>query len=218
MVYLFNCKLTTRVVYFLVFTSFTLNSIPHLHSQEYYCGFNDAWTLMKIKNLVEELKSNKKNPNGMINTFVDILQEGKNVYGIRFDLDGALNQIIGQIEAQNVQVPRQQFATIRNRIQKRMKDVKCQLGYIDVIKDIQDANFDDFEQLWDCKKDDENPNKVDQDNIPAELIWGVCVSLTGIFLMALPIPICKQWGGGLLTIGVTSCASVICKEIDDKKE
>ena len=218
MVYLFNNVLATRIVYFLVFTSFTLNSVPHLHSNEYYCGFNDAWTLMKIKNLVEELKSNKKNAGGMINTFVDILQEGKNTYGIRFDLDGALNQIIRQIESQSVEVPKQHFASIRNRIQKRMKDVKCQLDYIDVIKDIHDVNLNDYDDLFYCKKDNDNPNKIDQDNIPTELVWGVCVSLTGIFLLALPIPICKQWGGSLLAIGVSSCATSICKEIDDKKK
>ncbi len=216
MVYLFNGGLATRLIYFLVFTSFTLNSVPHLHSEEYYCA-NDAWTLLKIKNLVEELKSNKKNPNGMINTLVDILNEGKNSYGLRLDLDGALNQLIRQIEAQNIPVPRQHFATIRNRIQNRMKVIKYQLDYIDVIKDIQDANLDDYDQ-WDCKKDKDDPDQIDQDNIPAELVWGVCVTLTGIFLMALPIPVCKQWGGTLVALGAGSCANAICKEIDDNKK
>lgn len=217
MFHLFNHNFTHKFIYSFVFASFTLNSVPHIYAEEYYSGVNDAWVIMKIATLVENLKSNKKNPNRMINTLVDILSEGKNAYGIRFDLDAAMNQIANQIKSQNLPVPMHRFGNIRDRIQKRMKDVKCQLDYIDVIKDIEGIDFNDNDRLWNFANDNNSQN-IDPDKIPAELVWGVCVSLTGIFLMALPIPVCKTWGATLLALGVGSCANVICKEIDDKDE
>lgn len=207
-----------RIVYLLIFTTFTLNSVPRLHSNEFYCGFDDAWVLMKITKLVEELKSNKTNSNGVINTFVDILNEGKNAYGIRFDLDAGLNQIMRQIESQNIPVPKEHFATIRDRIQKRMRDVKCELDYLDAFKDMDGFDLNDFYLYKRPPENYKNPNRVEQDDLPPNLVWGVCLSLTGIFLIALPIPVCKQWGAGLLLAGTSACGDAICKEIADKKK
>ncbi len=218
MFYLFNSNFTHKLIYSTVFITFAVNSVPQIYADEYYSGVNDVWIIMKITNLVEDLKANKKNPNRMINTLVDILNEGKNAYGIRFDLDAAMNQIISQIKAQNLPVPVHRLGNIRDRIQKRMKEVKCQLDYIDVIKDIEGIDFNDSEYLGTIYNCENNSHNIDPDKIPAELVWGVCVSLTGIFLMALPIPVCKTWGATLLALGVGSCANVICKEIDDKDE
>ncbi len=218
MVYLFNSLSTNRLVYCLVFTTFTLNSVSQLHSNEHYFGFDDAWVLMKITNLVENLKSNKTNSNGMINTFVDILNEGKNAYGLRFDLDGSLNQVMKQIESQNIPIPKERFSTIRDRIQRRMRYVKCELDYLDTMKDIEGFDLNDLALYRRPPENEKNPNRVDQDDLPPNLVWGVCISLTGIALMAIPIPACRQWGGTLFITGTTICGDAICKEIVDKKK
>ncbi len=217
MVYIFNSLFITRVVFSIILTSFTLNSVPQLHSNEPYCGFNDAWVLMKITKLVDNLKSNKTNTNKMIDTFVDILLEGKNAYGLRLDLDGAMNHIVNQLQAQKTPIPKEHFAKIKDRIRGRMKVVKCQLEHIDAFKDVVDANFDDFQVLWDGIEFNTG-DKPKQEDLPPQLVWGVCVSLTGIFLVALPIPVCKQWGAGLILMGVQQCSDAICKEIDEKKK
>ena len=53
---------------------------------------------------------------------------------------------------------------------------------------------------------DKDKDKDDKEEIvlPSLLVYGVTISLCGLFLMCIPIPACKEWGGKMVVAGVTA--------------
>lgn len=230
MVRIISRNLFNRVLYSTLLLSTPITSFQYANAQDYVFGFEDAFTIAKITKLAHSLVDNKHNTNKMIETIVDIKIEIERACNVRIDLNYYMNQVCAQVKAQVPEVPMDKMNIIRQRINDRIRRVNCNLEYIDDVKYLEgyEINDDDFDMFYLGQRppnrppNNNNMNSDDdgkgQDEIPASLIYGVTVSLCGMFLMILPFPPCKELGKKVIVVGLSATANSICKEIDDRKK
>lgn len=75
-----------------------------------------------------------------------------------------------------------------------------------------------FMEKASTNKDKDKENDKEEVVLPALLVYGVSVTLVGLFLIVLPIPACKDWGGKLVLAGVTACANSISSRVDENNK
>lgn len=64
-------------------------------------------------------------------------------------------------------------------------------------------------------KEDEDDDK-EEVYIPAQLVFGVTLTLCGLFLMIVPFPACKPWGEKMIASGVVVCGNCISGKVDNE--
>jgi len=83
---------------------------------------------------------------------------------------------------------------------------------------VENYQFNDADELMLYKAKHEKDDGKEEAEVPALLVYGVTMALCGMFLMTLPIPACKDWGGKMVVAGITACANSLCNKTDENKK
>lgn len=194
-------------------------------------NLNDAAFFIRLEKVVERLlKSDGKAIDKIIDCFVDVKAEIETYYNTKLDIDKYMKDVEKEISKQGVKTPKKELDLIKKKIKAREKKNNKHARYVAAVIDLegyQMNQFDEENMFIDnhlCAKASKHHDKEDEEKeevvLPALLVYGVSVTLVGLFLFVIPIPACKDWGGKLMLAGVTACANSLSGRIDEnnKKE
>ena len=216
-----------RICLPIILASYTLSTLPleaNLNSKD--VTFNDAVFLLRVEKLVEKLiKSKDKNKDvpTMIGYLVDIKNEIELSYNLKFDLKYYMSQVENELSAIGIKAPKKEFEYIKKLIKKKEKKTKNHIQYIADRMYLEDYEINAFEEenMFTAKsgKDKDDKEKEEEEiEIPPMLVYGVTMTLCGLFLAVLPIPACKEWGKKMIFGGISACATTICSRIEEDRK
>lgn len=224
MVNLFRSHHINRALLSLVLTSFTVTYSTPLPAQQFNWNWNEAAFLVRIEKLVEKLvKSEKKGIDNMIACLVDIKDEIETSYNVKINLDTYMDQVAKEINKAGHKTPKKELDYIKKKLKGKDKKTKHHAMYVGQYMDVEGYQFNvEDEQMLYMAKHGHDKDDKDQDEkkveVPALLVYGVTCALCGMFLMILPIPVCKDWGSRMVVAGVTACANSLCSKADENKK
>jgi len=187
---------------------------------------NEVAFILRMKNLVDKLvKSKDKGNVKVIENLIKIKHEIEYSRGIKIDLGKSLENVEQKVRKAGQKMPKDDFLKIKTMLYKEDKRKKKQMKYIAATMYLEDYEFNkqDLKLMFpEAKKhkDDKKDDKKDEEEVkmPALLVWGVSLTLCGVFLFVLPIPPVKKLGQKMIETGVATCAGVICEYIDNGKK
>ncbi|CRX39588.1 hypothetical protein [Estrella lausannensis] len=224
MVNLFNRNCFNRLIFCSVFTSFTLtSSTPNYIAPVRLETFSEAAFMFRLERLVNKLTESKgKSCDKIIGYLVDVKREIESSYGLRFDLDRCMGEIENEIKKGGQKPPKKELDVIKSKIKKQDKKHKKHAEYLASTMYIENYEFNKADEelmLFDTRMGKDSDQRDEDDvELPSLLVYGVTVTLCGFFLMCLPIPVCKDWGGRMVVAGVTACANSISTKVDEDKK
>jgi hypothetical protein len=201
------------------------NAIPG-QANQFQVGINEVAFMYRLEKLVEKLIKLDKSSNKekMYDLIIDIKSEIETSCGLSFNLSKCIDEIERLIKNSGVKPPKELFVSIRKSLKNKEKKSNHHAHYLAATMHMQNYQFDEHDEqmLYTAKhgheKDDDEEKKQEVD-VPAQLVFGVTLALCGLFLMVIPIPACKPWGERLVQSGVLICGNCICgKSEDDKKK
>ena len=196
-------------LHLILLLSFTLTSIPIQADPSIRNGVNEILFWIKMEKLIVDfVKSEKKSTETIICQFVDIKKEIEFAYNVKFDLENYLCNIAKELIKKGIKVPHREFDHILNLIRTREEGLKRKnTHYVDHAKKKKD------------KDKPSEPKKPEEEIIiPTLLVYGVTMALCGFFMMCLPVPACKDWGGKMVVAGITACANSLSTKNDENKK
>lgn len=225
---IFNRHYINRALLPIVLSTFTMTYALPLPAQQFDFGFNEVAFMIRLEKVVERLvKSDKKGTESILDSFIDVKQEIESSYNTKLDIDYYMNQVGNELKKQGQKVPKKDFESIKKMIKKKEKKAKNHARYLADTMYLEGYQMNEFDEdimitAHRASKHDKPNQEEDKEEvvIPALLVYGVTVALCGMFLMVLPIPACKDWGGRMVVAGVTACANSLCTRTDEnnKKE
>jgi hypothetical protein len=160
----------------------------------------------------------------MYGAIIDLKNEIETSCGIKVDISKHMDNLEKQLKNSGVKPPKKEFDAIRKTIQKKEKKHNKHVKYLASIMYLNDyeINASDEELMFPeplmakqgKDKDDKDDDK-DEVNVPAQLVFGVTLTLCGLFLMVVPFPACKPWGEKMIASGVVICGNCISGKIDN---
>jgi hypothetical protein len=227
----FRCRhYLNRALLSAVLTSFSITYAVPVQAQQFNFGFNEVAFLYRLEKQIEKLmKSEGKGIDKIIEYFVGIKKEIETSYNTKFNIDSYMDQLVRDLNKQGVKTNKKQIDAIKKKIKgeekkankhaKYLANTMYLEGYEMNALDEQMMFGDDMMLVAKHSKGKDKDDKDDKEEIviPSLLVYGVTISLCGLFLMCLPIPACKDWGSKMVVAGVTACANSLCSENDKKK-
>ncbi len=208
MLRIYNYCYINRTLSALLLLCFTLTSLPLRAEPTIRNGINEILFWIRMEAVIREfVKSEKKSTESIITQFVEIKREIEHAYYIKFDIDNYLNQIARELSKRGIKNPCKEFSHISDMIHKREEKIRKQNTY----------HVGNYKKKDKEKKD---PKEEEEFVVPTLLVYGVTLALCGFFMMCIPIPTCKDWGGKMVVAGVTACANSLSvkKDENDKKD
>lgn len=225
MVNIFNRNYFNRFVLTTILSSVTCSYTLNLPADAHQMVVNEVASMVRLERLVEKLINSKDKGNDKsIGYLVDIKNEIETSYNIQFNLDKCLDNAAKEINKSGYRITKEELGSIRKKIKKEDKKKRDHARYIGNTMYLEGYEFNELdEQLYIAGKQDgnEKSNKDDKDEeveLPALLVYGVTVTLCGVFLMFIPVPTCKEWGSRMVVAGVTACANSISSRTDENKK
>lgn len=218
-----------RVLLSTVLCAFTMTYTIPIQAVQFNLNTNQVVFMVKMEKLVEKLmKSEGKSIDKMIEHLVDIKTEIETSCNVKIDVDNFMDQVSGELKKKGQKAPKKQFESIKKKIKSRDKKNKDHARYIEDVMYIEGYEMNSLdEQIMSDNYFYENEAKHDKDgdkddkeeiDIPPLLVYGVTISLCGLFLMCIPIPACRDWGSKMIVAGITACANSICAEKGKEKD
>ena len=207
---IFNRRSFNSTLYSILLLCFTLTSLPVRAEPTIRNGINEILFWIRMEAVIREfVKSENKSTESIITQFVEIKREFEYAYNIKFDIENYLNQIARELSKRGIKSPCREFSYIHDLIQKREEKARKQAQH----------RVGEYKKK-DKDKPKKDPKEEDEVIIPTLLVYGVTLALCGFFMMCLPIPVCKDWGGKMVVAGVTACANSLStrKDENDKKD
>lgn len=225
MVYFVRRHHINRALLSLVLTSFTVTYSTPLPAQQWNFNWNEAAFMVRLEKLVEKLvKSEKKGIDSMIGCLVEIKNEIETSYNVKLNIDSYIDQVGKEINKAGHKTPKKELDYIKKKIKGGDKKTKHHAVYMAEFMNVEGYEFNAFDEqnLYMAKHGHDKDEKKDEDEkkveVPALLVYGVTCALCGMFLMILPIPVCKDWGSRMVVAGVTACANSLCSKADENKK
>lgn len=225
MVNIFRNHTLHRVFLPIVLSTFTLTYAVPLPAQQFNIGFNEVAFMVRLEKLVEKLVNSKdKSIDSIAGYLIDIKQEIETSYNLKLDLNQYVDNVQKEVQKQGVKTDKKQFEKIKSLLKKKDKKAKNHARYLADTMYLEGYQMNEFDEeimfpIHKASKHDKHDKDDDKDKeeivVPALLVYGVTVALCGMFLMILPIPACKDWGGRMVVAGVTACANSICSKTDE---
>lgn len=218
-----------RFVISTVLSTFTLTyAVPvHAAPPQLGAGFNEVAFLYRVEKLVEKIWKLEKSENKdkMYDTIIELKREIETSCGIKVDIDKHMDNLEKQLKNRGIKPPKKEFDAMRKAIKKKEKKHHKHAKYLALVMhmDGYEINAHDEELMFPeplrakyGKDKDEDKEEV---YVPAQLVFGVTLTLCGLFLMVIPIPACKPWGERMIASGVVICGNCISGKMDnDHKE
>ena len=193
---IFNRHYINRALLSTVLSSFTLTySLPLPANQfEFNIGFNEVAFMIRLEKVVEKLvKSESKGIDKIIECFVDVKEEIESSYGVRLNIDDYFHDVSKELNRKGVKTPKKEFDVIKKKIKAREKKKKSHWNMMANVMYQDDYQFTELDDHFclKAKHSHDKDDKKDDDKeivVPALLVYGVTLSLCGMFLMIIPIP------------------------------
>lgn len=210
----------------IVLSTFTLTyAIPVQAVPQFDIGLNEVAFLYRIEKLVEKIWKLEKSENKdkMYDAIIDLKGEIETSCGVKVDLEKHMNNVEKELKNRGHKVPKKQFDSIRKTIKKKEKKHDKHGRYLASVMylDGYETNQADEELMFPQHvakhghdKDDKEEDK-EEVYIPAQLVFGVTLTLCGLFLMVIPIPACKPWGEKMIASGFVICGNAISGKMDN---
>lgn len=227
---LFPRHYINRALLPIVLTSFTMTYAVPLPAQQFQVNVNQIAFMVRMEKLVEKLvKSEGKGIDKMVEYLVDIKNEVEASCNVKINIDKFMDDVSSEVKKKGHKAPKKEFDAIKKKIKSRDKKHKGHALYLanTMYLDGYEMNehdevlmVGDFMAKSSKKHDKDKDDKDDKEEIvlPSLLVYGVTISLCGLFLMCIPIPACKDWGSKMVVAGVTACANSLCSENDKNKD
>lgn len=216
----------------LILTSFSLTYAIPIQAVPPTCqiGLNEIAFMVRMEKLVEKMWKLEKSGNRekMYELALDIKQEVQGALGKEIDLNKCLDSVENEIKKNGNKPPKKEFDSIRKSLTKKDKKNKKHAYYLACTMDIEGYQFNEHdENLFDDnlmfmaksgKDKDKDKDDKPELEVPAHLVFGVTLTLCGVFLMFLPIPGCKVWGDNMFRAGIVVCGNAICNKTEEDKK
>lgn len=125
---------------------------------------------------------------------------------------------------------KKEFDSIRRAIKKNEKKHNKHSKYLASVIHLEgyEINALDEELMFptpltskhghDKDKNKDNDNDKEEVYVPAQLVFGVTLTLCGLFLMVVPFPACKPWGERMIASGFVICGNAISGKADNENK
>ncbi len=181
-----------------------------LASHPYTLNINDTAFIVRMEKLMDKLINGKDKGNEhTISCFHQIKEEIEHNYNLKFDMNQYMDSVQKELKKKGANPDKKQFQALKKMMKGKEKKSRVQRNTF---------GRNQFLMTNACKSKTEEEDKDDEVVVPALLVYGVSVALCGMFLMCLPIPACKDWGGRMVVAGITASANCICAKTDKDRE
>jgi hypothetical protein len=214
-----------------VLTSFSITYSLPVQALPFEIGFNEVAFMYRMEKLVEKMWKLEKSADKdkMYEVALDIKREVEAASGRPIDLNQCLNQVENEVKKKGYKPPKKEFDSIRKAINKKDKKNTVRAHYLARTMDLEGYQFNDIDEhmfaqeiLLRSKHGHEDKDKEKDEKqeiqVPAHLVFGVTLTLCGVFLMFLPIPGCKVWGDNMFRAGIVVCGNAICNKTEEDKK
>ncbi|WP_075883568.1 hypothetical protein [Candidatus Protochlamydia sp. W-9] len=223
---LFSRHNINRIVLFAVFGTFTLTYGLPLHAlPQGGIGINEVAFLYRVEKLVEKIWKLEKSDNKdkMYSAIIDLKSELETSCGIKVDLNKHMDNVEKQLKNRGFKAPKKEFDAIRKAIKYKEKKHNKHAKYLASVMYLEgyEINAADEELMFPeymAKHSHGKDNKDDDKEevcVPAQLVFGVTLTLCGLFLMVIPFPACKPWGERMIASGFVICGNCISGKVDN---
>jgi len=182
---------------------------------------------VKIEKIYEKVKRcmDKGETNKIIGYMYDFKTEVEQYTGKKFDMNKAIDQAEVEAKAKGQKIDNRYLKAIKREFNHHDKKHKhrsvwmAQCAEVDIPYSSYeaDANFEMNHIMAKSshKAKDGNGKDIQIEDVPITIMVGVTVTLCGIFLFFVPIPICTTAGGWLISSGVSILGGDAIKRWDD---
>lgn len=215
-----------RVILSILLGAFTLTFNVPIQAQQLAIGINEVAFVYRIEKLIEKIWKLEKSQNKdkMYEAIIDLKAELETSCGIKIDLDKHMDNLESELKKKGYKIPRKQFDAIRKAIKKKEKKHSDHSKYLAAIIYLEGYELNTFDEEvmfpeYIAKRDEDKDESKDEEEVyvPAQLVFGVTLTLCGLFLMVVPIPACKNWAKEMVASGVIICGECISGKMDDDK-
>lgn len=197
-----------------VFNSFTLFiallSTSLANPVQAYAKINEIKFAIQTEKIIEKLlRSKDKSPEKMIGYALDLKKQIEKSFNFKFFTKDYLDWTCDLLKQQTGQ------SLTKGQYEYFKKAFKVKDAYHNIFH----GELDSYEIDFDESIINEMSKKVEADkDVPPALVWGVTLTLCGLFMMATRIPVCVEWGSKMVMTGISACAGSICTEIQNNKD
>lgn len=207
---------------------FTLSSITPLYAvQRKEINLNDIGFSMRIEKLVEKINHfrDKADSEKLLEAMFELKMEIEGYTGKKIDLDKSLDQVERDVKSKGGKVDKSVMKKVRKDLKKHEKRFNHKALYTSNCIEFnlpynaqEEQLLFDNELIIEAKKQDKDKdkNKEEEVCIPLRVTIGVTITLCGIFLIFVPIPICKQYAPYLIETGMAFLVDEGITEWEDK--
>lgn len=231
MPYFFDRRSTHNTILYFLFFTFTLTCTIPIHCQDCDIRMNETALLYRLEKLVEKIWKLKKSQNKdkMYDAIIELKTEVESFCSVKISLDQQIGIIQNELKNRGYKIPKKQFDAIRRAIHRRDAKREHRMLYLARVAHLEDytpSDEDETTMLSWCAikanhhKEEDSEDEQEEVYIPAQLVFGVTLALCGLFLVVVPIPVCRGWGQEMVASGVIICGECISEKMDDdhKKE
>lgn len=197
--------------------SFTLTTVVPLGAFDPQPFYNQSVFIYKMEKLVKKLMKleNSKNINKMLDTVMDIKHEIEATCGISIDLNKSINEVKAKLHENDLKISSKKMGNILAVLKRKENN------YLKKRSEIMEYMYLDDQYIIESKTTKEDNLDMAEDEeiqAPAQLVFGVSLTLCGVFLMVLPFPMCKPWGERLIQSGIIVCGNCLANKVEEDKQ
>lgn len=222
---LFRCHNINRIVLHFVLSAFVLTYAVPVNAVQFGV-VSDAVFIYKAEKLVEKIwrLKNSESKSKMYEIILDLKSEIESYSGIEIDISKYMSLVENELESRGIKSKKKELKAIRNSLKKREKKRNKYINFLglaietegyEIHPENEKIVFSNF--LMAKGKENKKSEEEDEEEVyvPAQLVFGVTLTLCGLFLMVIPIPVCKPWGERMIASGVVICGNSISSKVDN---
>ncbi|WP_042279766.1 hypothetical protein [Candidatus Protochlamydia sp. R18] len=216
-------KLNTAVLS-LTICVFTLSTVAPLSAapQQVNLNLNDLGFALRIEKLVEKVNHYRKKGDSkkLMETMFDMKAEVEGYTGQKINLDKTIDQIEQRVKNQGGKVDKKVIKELKKDFKKQEKRTNHKALYM--------ANCMEFDLPYHAEDEQllfdnhinlakhSHGDKGDEICVPLRVTIGITVTLCGLFLLFVPIPICKQYAPYVIETGLAFLVDEGITQWEDK--
>lgn len=188
--------------------AFILGSVTPIYSvpKSPNANLNDVGFVMRIEKLADKAKKNffERNGKKLTDVTFDIKREIEAYTGVKISIDQCLDTIERQANSKGQPVDKAHMKEMRKRLKSReRKENHKAIHAMTCFEYGISYNSEEASMLFDNEvKKDKKKEEEEEVVLPMRVTIGVTMALAGLFLVVIPIPVCKLTGTYMLEIGL----------------
>lgn len=225
MVHLINGYNLKRIIISSVLGAFILTQLSPIQAQAINLNVKDASFIYRIEKLVQKIwkLEKSKDKSKIYEATIELKQEIETACDIKLDISKCMANVEKELKKQGHQLPKKQFDAIKKALKEKDKKHGHHIKYLAATAYFEsyEFNYADecamFSEIL-AKHKKESKDDEEQASIPVQLVFGITMTLCGVFLMAVPFPACKPWGERMIASGIVICGNCISGKVDDDRK